>query len=79
LIFGQGGGKKLAVINNTVLLGQIPLVQGIREAGDGGRPIILDDEDPVSREAFLNLAKNVARQVAIRNETMEPTQVVKMS
>lgn len=79
LIFGQGGGKKLAVINNTVLLGQIPLVQGIREAGDGGRPIILDEEDPISREAFLNLAKNVARQVAIRNETMEPTQVVKMS
>ena len=79
LIFGQGGGKKLALVNNTVLLGQVPLVQGIREAGDGGRPIILDDEDPISREAFLNIAKNVARQVAIRNETIAPTQVVKMS
>lgn len=79
LIFGQGGGKKLAHINNTVLLGQIPLVQGIREAGDGGRPVILDEEDAVSREAFLNMAKNVARQVAIRNETMEPTQVVRMN
>ncbi|HOY16295.1 MAG TPA: Mrp/NBP35 family ATP-binding protein [Haliscomenobacter sp.] len=79
LIFGQGGGKKLALVNNTVLLGQVPLVQGIREAGDGGRPIILDEEDPISREAFLNVAKNVARQVAIRNETIAPTQVVKMA
>jgi ATP-binding protein involved in chromosome partitioning len=78
-IFGEGGGKKLAKLNNTVLLGQIPLVQGIREAGDGGKPAILKgDEDPVSHEALVKMAQNVARQVAIRNETQEPTQVVRM-
>jgi ATP-binding protein involved in chromosome partitioning len=78
-IFGEGGGKKLAKLNNTVLLGQIPLVQGIREAGDGGKPAILrGEEDPISHEALVKMAQNVARQVAIRNETQEPTQVVRM-
>lgn len=77
LLFGEGGGKKLAKLSRSVLLGQIPIVQGIREGGDSGKPAILDDES-ISQEALLNMAKNVARQVALRNEMMEPTQVVKM-
>jgi ATP-binding protein involved in chromosome partitioning len=79
LIFGEGGGKKLAKLNNTVLLGQVPLVQGIREAGDAGKPAILKpEEEPISHEAFVKIAQNTARQVAIRNEHLEPTQVVRM-
>ncbi len=77
-IFGEGGGKKLAAMSNSVLLGQIPLVQGIRESGDAGKPIILREEDPVTSGAFRELAKNTARQVAIRNEQLPQTQVVKI-
>ena len=74
-IFGEGGGKKLAQMSQTVLLGQIPLVQGIREAGDKGTPAVLGKE-LITAEAFMEVAKNTARQVALRNETMAPTQVV---
>ncbi len=76
-IFGQGGGKKLAKLGDTLLLGQIPLVMGIREAGDVGRPVILHNE-PITKRAFMTVAENVARQVALRNEMMAPTQKVNM-
>ncbi len=74
-IFGQGGGSKLARMAQTVLLGQIPLVQGIREGGDKGVPAVLGKE-PITAEAFMEMARNAARQVAVRNETLAPTQVV---
>lgn len=76
-IFGQGGGKKLAKESNSVLLGQIPIVQSIREGGDSGIPAVLQNDTIVS-EAFINVAKNTLRQVAVRNEMMAPTQIVKM-
>jgi ATP-binding protein involved in chromosome partitioning len=76
-IFGEGGGKALAKEANAVLLGQIPLVQGIREGGDNGIPAIVGDE-PLTREAFLNVAKNTLRQLAIRNESFQPTKIVEM-
>jgi ATP-binding protein involved in chromosome partitioning len=74
-LFGEGGGKRLAKMAQTVLLGQIPIVQGIREAGDKGMPAVLS-KDSISSEAFMEVARNTVRQVAIRNETMAPTQVV---
>lgn len=74
-IFGEGGGKKLAKESRSVLLGQIPIVQSIREGGDSGRPAVLGDDGPVS-EALMNVAKNTLRQVAVRNEMMAPTRVV---
>ena len=76
-IFGEGGGKKLAKMSNTMLLGQIPLVQSIREGGDRGLPAILGDE-PQSKAAFLEMSKNVARQIAVRNELIEPSQKVEV-
>ena len=76
-IFGQGGGKKLAKLGDTLLLGQIPIVMGIREAGDVGRPVILHNE-PITKRAFMTVAENVARQVALRNEMIAPTQKVNM-
>lgn len=76
-IFGQGGGKKLALASNSVLLGQVPLVQGIREGGDSGKPAVLS-EGSIVAEAFLTVAQNTLRQVAVRNEMMEPTRVVKL-
>lgn len=74
-IFGQGGGKKLALASQSVLLGQIPLVQSIREGGDSGLPAVLE-ENSVVANAFLEVAKNTLRQIAIRNEMLEPSRVV---
>jgi ATP-binding protein involved in chromosome partitioning len=76
-IFGEGGGKILAKESNSVLLGQVPLVQGIREGGDSGLPAILGD-DLQTKEAFMKIAENTLRQIAIRNESMEATKIVQM-
>ena len=65
-IFGKEGGKRLAEQNEIPFLGQIPIVQGICESGDKGSPIALDDESPVAK-AFLVLAQNIARQIALTN------------
>lgn len=65
-IFGQNGGKALAKQFDTPFLGEIPLVKSISDAGDGGKPIILDDES-VMAKAFMDIAERVAQQVAILN------------
>lgn len=75
-IFGEGGGKKLVKMSGTMLLGQIPIVQGIREAGDQGKPAIINAEEPIVKDAFMKVAQNTLRQVAIRNEMMPPTKIV---
>jgi ATP-binding protein involved in chromosome partitioning len=69
-LFGKDGAKRLAEKLEIPLLAQIPLVQSIREAGDAGRPASLQENTLVS-EAFLNLAKNVAQQVALKNAGIE--------
>ncbi len=76
-IFGQGGGSKLAERYDVPFLGQIPLVQSIREAGDEGRPMVMNTETPAS-EAFREAAEALAQQVAIRNARVEKTKVVEM-
>jgi ATP-binding protein involved in chromosome partitioning len=76
-IFGKEGGRKLAADANVVLLGQIPLVQGIREAGDNGKPAAMDEHSIIGR-AFMALAQSVAQQVAIRNASLEPTKIVEI-
>jgi len=75
-IFGQDGGKKLAEKYEVPFLGQIPLVQSVRESGDSGHPEALK-EGPVS-EAFRQLAENLAQQIAIRNATFEQTKRVEI-
>jgi len=65
-IFGKGGGKSLSDKFDVPFLGEIPLVQSISEAGDGGKPVIMQDENPMSA-AFLEVAERVAQQVAIHN------------
>ncbi len=76
-IFGQEGGRKFAEKHDLPLLGQIPLVQGIRESGDEGRPIVMDTGSAVA-EAFHETANALAQQVAIRNATFGKTSVVEM-
>lgn len=65
-IFGEGGGKKLAAQLGVPVLAQLPLVQSVSDSGDAGKPLILDDTNPVSA-AFIDMAKRVAQQVAIVN------------
>ncbi len=77
-LFGKGGGKTLAKKSNSMLLGEIPLVQSIREGGDNGKPAFLNKEDEVTRAAWMKVAKNVARQTALRNEMMGETKMVKV-
>ena len=74
-IFGQGGGKSLAKMGQTVLLGQIPLIQGIREGGDQGKPV-LAQKDHLAAPYFMKVAERTLQQVAIRNETLGPTKIV---
>ena len=77
-IFGKDGGRKLADEMGLVLLGQIPLVQGICEGGDQGTPVAADP-DTVTGQAFANLASQVVSQLEIRNETLDPTRKVKVT
>lgn len=65
-IFGQGGGQKLANQLEVPFLGEIPLVKGISDSGDAGKPVILDEQSPMSK-AFTEMAQKVAQQVAIYN------------
>lgn len=74
-IFGKDGGKSLSEKYDVPLLGQVPLVQSIRESGDSGLPAVMK-EGP-SAEAFKSLAENLARQIAIRN-AKQPTLVTEI-
>lgn len=75
-IFGKEGGKKLASEYKVPFLGEIPLVQGIRESGDNGYPSVLNND--ISAESFRKLSEELARQVAIRNATMDKTKTVEI-
>jgi ATP-binding protein involved in chromosome partitioning len=76
-IFGSNGGRKLAEDNGVPFLGEVPIVQSIRESGDNGEPVVLKDE--ISAEAFTNIAQHLAQQVAIRNASHEKTKVVEVN
>lgn len=77
-IFGQEGGKKIADAYDLPLIGQIPLVMGIREGGDAGTPAILNKES-ASFEPLNKMVENTARQVAIRNEALSPTKKIEIT
>jgi len=76
-LFGKEGVKKLAEERDIRLLGQIPIVQSIREGGDNGEPAALD-ENSVTGKAFKDLAANVVDALEIRNTTMEETKKVEI-
>lgn len=75
-LFGQEGGRKLAEKHNVEFLGEIPIVQSIRESGDSGYPAVLKDD--VTALAFHGLAKSIARQIAIRNAQLDKTEKVEI-
>ncbi len=77
-IFGKDGAKNLAEDMNTAFLGEIPLVQSIREAGDVGHPVALQTNTP-SEDAFTDITKNMITQLVQRNKDLPPTEVVKIT
>jgi ATP-binding protein involved in chromosome partitioning len=75
-LFGKEGGRKLAEKENVPFLGEVPIVQRVREGGDSGYPVTL--KGGPAAEAFISIAQNVAQQIAIRNASAGKTRVVEM-
>lgn len=76
-LFGKEGGKRLAEEYELPFLGQIPLVQSIREGGDNGVPAMVGD-DTASQQAFRTFVSAAVRNIAKRNANMPQTQVIEM-
>jgi len=77
-IFGKEGAKHLAEDLNIPFLGDIPLVQSVREAGDLGRPAAMQEATSIE-EAFNKITQNVAQQVVRRNTALPPTDAIKIT
>jgi ATP-binding protein involved in chromosome partitioning len=77
-IFGKEGAKNLADDLQVPFLGEIPLVQSIREAGDVGRPAALQTATELE-QAFEKLAQNVVQEVVRRNDSLPPTEAIKIT
>jgi ATP-binding protein involved in chromosome partitioning len=77
-IFGKEGAKSLANELQIPFLGQIPLVQSIREAGDVGRPAVMQKTGPVA-EAFNEVTKRVVEELVKRNDELPPTEMVRIT
>jgi ATP-binding protein involved in chromosome partitioning len=76
-IFGKEGGKRLADEYDLPFLGQVPLVQSIREGGDEGVPAMVGN-DAVSLQAFRDFAALAVRNIAMRNAKLPKTQKVEV-
>lgn len=77
-IFGKEGAKDLAQDLNVAFLGEVPIVQSIREAGDYGRPAALQTGS-IIESVFEEITKNVVDEVVARNENLEPTEAIKIT
>jgi len=77
-VFGNAGAKHLAEDLKIPFLGEIPLVQSIREAGDLGRPAAMQEATPIE-EAFHEITQNVAQEVVRRNTALPPTEAIKIT
>lgn len=77
-IFGKEGAKNLAEDLGVPLLGEVPLVQSIREAGDYGRPAALQTASPLEK-VFEDIARNVVQETVNRNENLAPTEAIKIT
>jgi len=73
-IFGKDGGKHLADEYDIPFLGQIPLVQSIREGGDQGIPVMMSD-DVVTKKAFEGFAAHVVRSISMRNANISAEKI----
>ena len=77
-IFGREGAKNLAIDQKVPFLGELPLVQSVREAGDVGRPAALQENTSIA-EAMKTVTQNVVSELVKRNTNLPPTQAVKIT
>ena len=73
-IFGKDGGKRLAEEYEIPFLGQIPIVQSIREGGDAGIPVMIGD-DAITKKAFEEVTAHIVRSIAMRNANISTTKI----
>jgi len=77
-IFGKDGAKHLAEDIDTKFLGEIPLVQSIRESGDVGHPVALQENTSLEK-AFTDITKEMVSELLNRNANLPPTEVVRIT
>ena len=77
-IFGKEGAKNLADDLQVPFLGEVPLVQSIREAGDYGRPAALQTASVIEK-VFEEITRNVVEETVKRNSTLAPTEAIKIT
>ena len=77
-IFGKEGAMHLAEDLNVPFLGALPLIQSIREAGDAGHPAALQSGTSIE-EAFIDITKNIVQETVKRNESLPPTEAIKIT
>jgi ATP-binding protein involved in chromosome partitioning len=77
-LFGKEGARKLAKTMEVPFLGELPLIQSIREAGDVGRPAALQEGTNIPL-AFDEIARNIVSEVAKRNKDLPPTEIVRIT
>lgn len=76
-IFGRDGAKYLAEDVGVPFLGDLPLVQSLREAGDIGRPAVL--QGGVTEDAFTSITQSLITELVQRNKELPPTEIVKIT
>ena len=76
-LFGKEGAKNLSKDLGVPFLGEVPLVQSLREAGDIGRPAALQDESEI-KDAFNLISKNMISELLLRNKKLPVTEVIKI-
>ena len=77
-IFGNGGARNLAEDLQVPFLGEVPIVQSIREAGDFGRPAVLQTASVIEK-VFEEITRNIVQEVVSRNENLPPTEAIKIT
>ncbi|HET8866209.1 MAG TPA: Mrp/NBP35 family ATP-binding protein [Gracilimonas sp.] len=75
-IFGKGGASHLAQEMNVPVLGEVPLQQTLREGGDSGKPIVLEDTESPAATALMEVTGNMEQQLALRLKEQSPTKKV---
>jgi ATP-binding protein involved in chromosome partitioning len=77
-IFGKEGAKNLALDLNVPFLGEVPIVQSIREAGDYGRPAALQTGSTIE-SVFEEITRNVVQETVSRNQNLPATEAIKIT
>lgn len=77
-IFGKEGAKNLATDFDVPFLGEVPIIQSIREAGDYGHPAAMQ-ASTITESVFIEITKNIVAEVVNRNENLPPTEAIKIT